>query len=646
MASRTQFKKLLEPAQIGQIRLKNRIVMPPMGTGFAAEQGYVSQRLIDYYEARARGGAGLIIIEVTAPDLRCQGPHQLTLGDDRYVPGWQKLTEAVHRYGAKIAVQLQHSSMETRDGKVVQVGPSPVIVPARLMGVWTGVPHELTTGEIGEIVQWFAAAARRAREVGFDGVEIHGAHQYLIASFLSSATNIRQDRYGVTVQNKARFLVEVLQAIREAVGAEYAVWTRLNAREYGVENGVTIEETKQVVPIVVDAGAQAIHVSAYAAGSYVTKAPIADTPGFLVPLAEEVKTVTNVPVIAVGRLDPEIGERILQEGKADLIAMGRRLMADPELPNKVAEGRLDDIRPCIGCMDCIERPLPDGQGTACSINAAVGRESEYRIQPVDKAKRVVVVGGGPAGMEAARVAAMRGHQVLLFERESRLGGQLSVAALPPHKGDIVPWVNYLVSQVEKAGVDIRLDTEATPELIVQSKPEAVVIATGGIAVIPDIPGADRPGVVTAQDALSGKAEVGHNVVIIGGGMVGCETGHYLAENGKKVVIIEALKRMAADMAPMTRHRLMDGLREKQVTMLSGATCEEVMEGSVAVTNSEGQKGIIQADTVVLAVGYRANDGLFKSLEGKVSEVYCIGDASQPQRIREAVNEGYRTGLSL
>ena len=647
MVNSTQYKRLFEPGRIGQMQLKNRIVMPPMGTGFA-EQGQISQRQLAYYEARARGGAGLIIIEVTAPGLQCHvSPGQPTLGDDRFIASFQRLADAVHKHGAKIAVQLQHSSWEMREGKPVQVSPSAITVPFRAVGVFGQTPHELTTDEIGGMVQWFTSAAKRAREAGLDGVEVHGAHQYLVASFLSSATNVRQDRYGGTVENKARFLVEILEAIKGTTGADYPVWVRLNAQEFGIENGVTMEETKQVVPMAVDAGAEAIHASGYGAGSSVNTAPIADTPGALVTLASEIKKVTSVPVIAVGRMDHELGERVLEEGKADLIAIGRRLMADPDLPNKVAEGRLEDINPCIGCAECLDRPgrVP-GEGTSCTINAAMGREREYQIQPAGKIKKVVVVGGGPAGMEAARVAALRGHRVELLEKESELGGQLKVASIPPHKDDIAVWVKYLVRQVEKAGVKVRLNTEATTEVIERIKPDAIVIASGGVSKIPGIPGAGGRNVITAQDALSGKAGVGQNVVIIGGGIVGCETGHYLAEQGKGVTVIEILERMATEIGPMLRKRLMDGLRANQVTLLTRVTCEEISEEGVRVTNSEGKEETIQADTIILAVGYEKNDSLFKALEGKVAEVYCIGDSSEPQRIMEAVNEGYRCGLSL
>ncbi|HUW45930.1 MAG TPA: FAD-dependent oxidoreductase, partial [Dehalococcoidia bacterium] len=499
--SATRFKKIFEPTNIGNMQLKNRIVMPPMGTNYAEAGGAVGQRTLDYYEARARGGVGLIIVEGSAPSLQCTTPHQASLGDDKLIPGWQKLTDAAHKYNARIAIQIMHSTMEYWDEKIVQVSPSPLIVPARVMGISGEPPHELTVEEIAERVEWFASAARRAKEAGFDGVEIHGAHQYIVAAFLSSATNQRTDKYGGSVENKARFLVEILQAIKGEVGPDFPVWVRFNAQEWGVGNGITIEETKQMVPLVVEAGAQALHVSGYGAGSYITTAPIPDTPGFLIPLAEEVKKLTKVPVIAVGRLDLELGERILEEGKADLIAIGRRLLADPDLPNKVAEGRLDEVNPCIGCMECIERLAFDerGEGVTCVVNPTLGREKAYQIKPVRKAKKVVVVGGGPAGMQAAVVAAQRGHKVTLFEKDARLGGQLNIAALPPFKGDLFPWIKYLVNQVEKAGVAVKLNTDATAEIVIKGNPDAVVIAAGGTPAMPDTPGIDKPNVVTAQD---------------------------------------------------------------------------------------------------------------------------------------------------
>jgi 2,4-dienoyl-CoA reductase-like NADH-dependent reductase (Old Yellow Enzyme family)/thioredoxin reductase len=649
-----RFKKIFEPASIGQMKLKNRIVMPPMGTDYAEAGGAVTQRMLDYYEARARGGTGLIIVEGSAPGVRCNMSflggvsYQASLGDDKFTPGWRKLTDAAHKYNTKIAIQIMHGTLENWDGKAVQVSPSPLAMPARMMGILGGPPHELTVNEITERVEWFALAARRAKEAAFDGVEIHGAHQYIIAAFLSSATNQRKDKYGGSVENKARFLVEILQAVRREVGPDFPVWVRFNAQEWGVENGITIEETKQMIPLVVEAGAQALHVSGYGAGSYITTAPISDTAGFLVPVAEELKKLTSVPVIAVGRLDLELGERILEEGKADFIAIGRRLLADPDLPNKVAEGRLDEVVPCIGCMECIERLAFDerGEGVTCVVNPALGKEKALEIRPTGKPKKVVVVGGGPAGMEAAIVAAKRGHKVTLLEKEAKLGGQLNVAALPPFKGDIFPWIDYLVSQVNETGVRVELNTDATSEIVTSNKPDVVIIAAGGTPAMPDIPGIGKSNVITAQDVLSGRVKVGQNVVIIGGGMVGCETGHYLAEQGKTVTIIEILKRMANDMFFMARRRLMDGLRSKKVTMLTSATCEEIKEGSVLVATAEGKRETISADTIVIAVGYEANDRLYKALKGKVPEVYCIGNSARPRRILEATSEGYQTGLAL
>ena len=638
-------KKIFEPVRIGAMEIKNRIVLPPMGTGYSEERK-IGSRIIDYYEARARGGTGLIITEGIAPGVKSQGPRQLSLGDDQDLSGWRKLVDAVHRHGAKIAVQLHHAGYEHRDGAFVQVAPSAIKVPGRMIGVMGQLPHELTVDEIGEIVRWHADATRRAKEVGIDAVEIHSAHQYLIASFLSSASNKRQDQYGGTLENKSRLLIEIIEAMKAAVGPDYPIWPRINVCEYGVEDGITVEESRKVVPLAVKAGAQAIHASAYAAFSFITKAPLPDTASFLVPLAEEVKKVTDVPVIAVGRLDLETGEKALLEGKADLIAIGRRLIADPELPNKAAEGRTDEIKACIGCFECIERLGSRNEGLICTINPATGQEGVRLIQPAARVKNVWVIGSGPAGLEAARVAALRGHKVTLLEKDQKLGGQLNIAALPPNKGDILPWLNYLTHQLELTGVKIRLRTEVTPELVAEEKPDVVILALGGVPITPDIPGINGPQVATAQDILNGKKKTGQEVVVIGGGLVGCETGHYLAEKGKKVTIIEMLKRMANEMGPMVRRRLMDGLKQYQVAMLTEAKCQEISAAGVTVMTADGGKTLFPADTVVLAVGYHTNDHLFKTLQGRVPEIHCVGDSSQPQGIMEAVRDGYLAGLAI
>ncbi|MDD5127592.1 MAG: FAD-dependent oxidoreductase [Dehalococcoidales bacterium] len=639
----TKFKRLFEPGKIGGMELKNRIVMPPMYTGYATDKGQVTQRLIDYYEARARGGAGLVIIEITSPyAVGRTYQFQLSLAEDSTVPGFKKLADAVHKHGAKVAVQLHHGGKDIRK----DLTGNPPVAPSPVSLFGGEPPRELTVSEIADITQGFAAAARRAKEAGLDGVEIHGAHQYLISSFLSRATNLRTDQYGGSLENRARFLIEVLQAVRKAVGADFPVWVRLSGVEYGLENGITIEETRQVVPMAIAAGAQAIHASAYGAGSYVMKAPSCDVAGFLAPLAAEVKKVATVPVIAVGRLDAELGEQILTDGKADLISIGRRLIADPDLPGKAAADRLDDVNPCIGCMECLERRFFAGEDTACTINAVMGKEGEYQLKPAAKAKKVVVVGGGPAGMEAARVAARRGHKVTLFEREARLGGQLKVAAVPPYKADITPFCDYLIRQVDKAGVKVKLNTTATVDNILQMKPDAVVIAAGGIPLRPEIRCAPGVDFILAADVLAGKAKVGQDVVVIGGGMVGCETAHFLAEQGKKVTVVEMLKRLAADMLPMARRRRLDGLRAVKVNMLTGTTCAQVGKDEVTVATPDGKSQSLPADSVVLAAGFCPNDSLFKELQGKVAEVYNIGDSAKVRHILGATSEGFKIGLTL
>jgi NADPH-dependent 2,4-dienoyl-CoA reductase/sulfur reductase-like enzyme len=499
--------------------------------------------------------------------------------------------------------------------------------------------------DIAEMVALFAKAAKRAKQAGFDAVEIHGAHRYLIAQFLSPTWNKRQDEYGGELKNRARILIETIRAVRQAVGEKYPLTCRLNGKEYGVEGGTTLEEAQEVARMAEEAGVNAIHVSAWGVRSQIQAASLPTLPGALVPLAEGIKKVVTIPVIAVGRISPELGERVLQDGKADFVAIGRALIVDPELPNKVARGKLEDIRPCTACMACRDGLLSGGE-LQCMVNPAVGREHEHPVRPAEKRKKVLIVGGGPAGMEAARVAASRGHEVILCEKEERLGGQLVVGAIPPHKGRIEPLTNYLVIQVKKLGVRVELGKEITLTAVQELKPDVVVLATGVLPLVPDIPGIDSINVVNAEDILNGKVVTGGRVIVLGGELVGCETAEFLAEKGKKVTITRRGLSMATKVGPSLRERLLDRLAEKGVTMLTGVKYDAITERGLAITTSDGRKETIEADTIVLATGSKANRELLTGLKGMVSEIHLVGDCVEPRGIREAIDEGFRIACVL
>lgn len=643
MSTEVEFKKLFEPGRIGRMQVRNRIVMPAMATGFGSEDGFVTQQLKDYYEARARGGAGLVIVEFTCVDFprgkALRG--QLAADDDQYIPGLKQLAGVIQKHGAGAALQLHHAGHAARQAVTheVPVGASPIARPGG------EVPRELTIAEIREIVSKFADAAGRAQAAGFDGVEIHAAHSYLLAQFLSSAWNQRQDRYGGTLENRARFLLEVLGAVREAAGKAYPVWCRINGEESDVRHGTTLDEAKDVSRMVAAAGADAVNVSA---GAYelTSSRPYFFRPGWAAHLAAGVKEVVDIPVMAVGRIGFELAEKLLQEKKADFIVMGRALRADPDLPNKLASGRLEDIRPCIACNDCGEIFRPGGQ-RICSLNPALGREGEYRIKPAVHRKSVLVAGGGPAGLEAARVAALRGHEVLLYERGSRLGGQLLLAAIPPFKAEIEKFIQYFERQIEKLGIRVELNQEVTPVLIRNLAPDAVVLATGARPLRPDIGGSSRENVFSTWQVLSGAAKVGQRVAVIGGGAVGCEVAHLLAEKGKSVIIVEMLEKIATDIGPRQGRRiLLDMLAEKGVTIFTGVKAEAITDTGVVVGTGDGNKKKLPADTVVLACGSNPDTELIEKLEGTEIEVHLAGDCVKPRRIFEAVEEGARIGRTL
>ncbi|MDO8491795.1 MAG: FAD-dependent oxidoreductase [Dehalococcoidia bacterium] len=632
--------KLFEPVRIGTMEIRNRIVLPPMGTCYADEDGYVTERMKSYYASRAEGGCGLVILEYTCVDSP-EGEnlsYTLRIDDDRFIPGLTELAQAIKKHGARAALQLHHVG---REGKSQVTRMQPVSAsPLRAPGHET--PRELSVPEIKRIVTRFADGAERARRAGFDGVEVHSASGYLLNNFLSAASNKRTDEYGGSLENRARILVEILHAIRQKVGNSYPVWCRINGLEWGETDGITIEEAARIAALAERAGADAIHVRDFAAASHMLLT-ISPPPGNLIPQAAAVKSAVKVPVIASGRIDPELAEKTLREGKADLIAMGRWQIADPEIAGKAAQGRLDEIRPCIACMRCGETVGEFNVPMLCSVNATLSKEWKRKIAPAREKKKVVIVGGGPGGLEAARVAALRGHQVVLYEKGARLGGQLLAASVAPEKHDILPYIKYLEGQMKKLGVTVKLNTEANADLIKRENPDAVVLASGVKPAVPPIPGIDGENVVTAADVLTGKAATGKRVVVLGGGMVGCEAAEVLAGQGKDVTIVEVLDKVGSEIMTLFRRPTLNRLKDRKVAMVTGAKCLEISTDGVRAVTRDGER-LIQGESVVLATGARANRDLLQGLSGVT--VHLVGDCIQPRKILEAVEDGFVVGNRL
>ena len=635
------FKELFAPGKIGMLSLRNRIVMPPMGTNYGDKGGFVTERLKTYYEARAKGGVGLIIVEIISidsPGGNCLVGN-LALHDDAHTPGMAELASTVKRYGARIAAQLYHAGAETHRNitGVQPAGPSVV----RPFG--GDIPRALNVSEIADLVRKFVEAALRAKAAGFNAVEIHGATYYLIAQFLSRRWNKREDEYGGPLQNRARFLLEVLRSVKDAVGAEFPVWCRINGSEFGFHEALTLEEACQIAKWAEDAGANAVHVSSFGGGTRPDMGPTVLEHGVLLPLAAEIRKGLSIPVIAAGRIDAPQAETALAAGQADFISMGRALIADPELPNKLSSGRTEDITPCIGCLECINHIMYKRLPVHCSVNALCGHEGEYRIEPAPRAKEIIVIGGGPGGMEAARVATARGHRVTLYERESALGGLSRSAALPPGKEDINRLITYLETQVAKLGVQVRLGVTLTPEDPSLRNGDAVIIACGAAPIIPAIEGLMNAPYVHAEDALLGRVDVGPRLLIIGGSLAGLETADYFSDRGRKIAVVEILDRLAPRMNPIHRRLVLDRLRGKRVVLMTGVRAERIEGRSFVFQDGEGTPQRIEFDTVILAAGRTPSRQAWEVLRSAVEDLHFVGDASECRGIIEAISEGNRAG---
>lgn len=616
-----------------------------MGTNYGNSDGTVSERLKNYLAARARGGFGLIITEIVAIDPLGRGlPNQLGIWDDSFIPGMEALAGAIHAEGAKLVVQLHHAGRQTHQWIIGQqpVAPSPLSCP-----VCREMPRQLSIKEIEELAEEFAEGAKKAREAGVDAVEIHGAHGYLIAQFLSSYANRRTDEYGGDLEGRLRFPNLVLSKIRQKVGNDYPIIFRISAEEK-VPGGRGLEETLTICKQLKGVDAYHISIGTYGAFGWTT-APMAIPPGFNLYASEAVKKATNLPVIAVGRLgDPYIAELAIEQSKADLIALGRSSIADPEIPKKLSEGNYQEINWCISCnQGCIDRILRrKNYEMSCVVNPAVGREDEFRIAPVTAKRKVLVIGGGPAGMEAAWVAAARGHEVKLYEARDRLGGSLYLASLPPCKQDIAKAIKALSRRVAKTGVEVTYGVEVTARTIEELQPDVVVLATGAEPIIPSWVETTNNNVVTAAAVLAGEANVGKQAAILGGGMVGCETADYLAERGRRVTIFEQLPDVARDVGPDTRHFLLQRLRDRAVNIITSAKIEFVAEGCIRYVCNNEVKEAGGFDTIVVALGSTPKQDLRQVLESKGIEHFVIGDAVEARTALEAMAEGWQIGCSI
>lgn len=651
-----KYQRLFVPGIVGNLEIRNRTIMSPMLKNYGNRNGTVGQRYIDYFAARAKGGVGLILAEAVYISPESKGNKcQLGIHDDSVIDSYKMLVDAVHQYGAKIALEIQHRGEETSSvfSYLQPVSPSSVEYKASLeSGFKTkgDTSRALTIGEIKDIVKKFVDAAVRTKKAGFDLVEIHGGHGYLINEFFSPYNNKRNDEYGGTFEKRCRFPLEVVSAVRKAMGKDYPISYRISGDEY-VDGGITIDDVVRFAPMLEEAGIDLIDVSGGIHETiYMIVSPMDIPLGCHVHLAAAVKEVVDIPVAVVGRInDPVQADTILSENKADFIVFGRALHADPEFPNKAKEGRLDEIRNCLACNEgCIDT-LTTRSPITCVVNAAAGKENEYKIKRAERKKKVVVIGGGPGGMEAARVASLRGHEVILYEKSDELGGQINIAKKAPNMEGIEDSIRYLSTQMHKLGVALNLGVEATPKIVESLKPDAVIVATGGVPFKPLIPGIEQSHVYTAWELFKGEAKYGKKSVVLGGELITCEVALYLSKKGVEVIIINPEIEFATNEGTRVLWSLLKPIKDdKNIIIHNRTTIQKINKSSVVIQTEGKYKEIEDVDSVIISVGNiscnEVGDALI--LSGKIPEVYKIGDCLEPRKQKDAIHEGLAVGLRI
>ncbi|MEW6441279.1 MAG: FAD-dependent oxidoreductase [bacterium] len=666
------FQHLFSPVRIGSMSVKNRIAMPSMGLMYTRD-GSMNDRFKHFYYERARGGAGLIITGPYAVDKAGGGAVLLGLDEDRFVPQLKKFNQEIHRISdARIACQLFHSGRYGFSFLTGEQCVSASPIPSKLTGE---TPRELTIPEIQDLVARFGAAAARAREAGFDAVEVLACTGYLLSQFLSPITNVRTDAYGGGLENRMRFPLEIVASVRRNVGGDFPILVRVAGHDY-MPGSHTNRESSLVCKALEQAGVDAINVTG---GWHETRFPqltYAVPPGAFVYLAQGIKEAVGIPVLASNRLgSPELADKVLREGRADMICMGRPLIADPHLPNKAREGRTDEILPCMGCNEVCFDNVFSGQPVGCMLNPLAGHEAETVIERTERPKKIVVAGGGPAGLMAAATAARRGHRVVLMEADPEFGGQILLGARTPDKADFAKIVSSLLAQARSAGVILKAGCRATAETVRLEQPDEVFVATGARPAAAPFPGADQPKVKLAWDVLKGKAEVsGKRVVVIGGSATGCETALKIAQEGtldpatlhflfvheaedvdtlrqratlgnKEVAVVDLLPRLANNVARTTRWVLLNDLRTYHVKMMADTKVTAITDEGVEVER-KGARELIPADAVVLATGAVPCRELHDALRAAGLPARLIGDAKEPRRIVEAIQEGFEAALAV
>lgn len=640
-----KFNAMFQPITIGPVTVRNRFVVPPMGNNFANTDGTMSGQSAAYYRERAKGGFGLITIEATVVHKGAKGgPRKPCLYDDSTIESFRRVIDACHKEGAKVSIQLQNAGPE---GNAKNAGAPITAATSISSEVGRDIPRELSTEEVYELIRGYGQAAKRAMLAGADAVEVHMAHGYLVSTFLSPRTNKRVDEFGGSFENRMRFSRLIIEEIKRETEGKLAVLARINSSDE-VQGGLDVHDSAAIAAYLEDCGVDALHVSraVHVKDEYMW-APTAVHGGFSASMAEEIKRAVSIPIITVGRYtEPQFAEVMVREGRCDLVAFGRQSLADPYMPKKAMEEKLDEMIPCIACLQGCVANMYAGKPICCLTNPFLGHEAEG-LKKAEKSKKVMVIGGGVAGLCAAFVARERGHEVSLYESGEILGGNMRLAAYPPGKGDITNMVRSYIARCERDGVKIETGHEVTEEFIREKNPDAVIVATGSKTLLLPIEGIQDPSLIHGTDLLEGKRSAGKKVLVVGGGMVGCETADFLGEQKHDVTVIEFRNEIGADIIHEHKIYLMKNFDEYGVKQITGAKVCRFFPDGVEYETADGTRHETREyDSVVLSMGYRSYNPFGDKLKELVPETYVIGDAVKARRALDATAEAYKVASQI